>query len=117
MKIIAKTKAILICNKAETIAEVLVAFLVLSIVMVLFAQGLRFATAAEKYAIDNTRTYDNAFLELQKTLAGEPGQASQLRHDKKALTGPGTELYLRWYSVEIGEGDTDTYYYYVFDVE
>ena len=118
MKIIAKTKAILICNKAETIAEALVAFLVLSIVMVLFAQGMRFATAAEKFAIDNTKTYDNAFLELQKTIAGDAsGKASRKEHYPVALTGTDSELHLSSYSVEVGEGDTDTYIYWVFDAE
>ena len=52
MKIIAKTKAILLANKAETMAEVIIAFVVLSLVMALFAQGLRYATSAEKYAKD-----------------------------------------------------------------
>ena len=86
--------------------------------MVLFAQGLRFATAAEKYAIDNTRTYDNAFLELQKTLAGDDsGKASREKQIPAALTGTDAKLCLNWYSVEIGESDTDTFYYWVFDVE
>ena len=51
MKIIAKTKEVLFANKAESMAEVVVAFMVLTIVMALFAQGMKFSNNAERYAI------------------------------------------------------------------
>ena len=46
MKIIAKTKAVLFSNKAETMVEVTVAFMVLSIIMALFAQRIMPSTGA-----------------------------------------------------------------------
>ena len=77
MKILAKTKAKLLETKAESMAEVIVAFLVLSLVMALFAQGLRYATSVETYSKTNTENNDNSMIELQKTIAGKGGTASR----------------------------------------
>ena len=113
MKILAKTKAKLIETKAESMAEVVVAFLVLSLVMALFAQGLRYATSAEAYAKDNTVACDKSMIELQKTLAGKGGTA--YRHDEPdnvALSSMNNALKLSCYSVTT---DHDTNIYWVFD--
>ena len=77
MKILAKTKAKLLETKAESMAEVIVAFLVLSLVMALFAHGLRYATSVETYSKTNTENNDNSMIELQKTIAGKGGTASR----------------------------------------
>ena len=118
MKLLAKTKLVLYSNKAETIAEVLVAFLVLSIVMALFAQGLRFAAGAESYSINNSKSYDNAMIELQKTLSGKEGKASKFGETKDVtLNGMDGKLKLNVYQVPLDGGDSDCCYYCVFDVD
>jgi hypothetical protein len=123
MKIVAKTKAILIANTAETMAEVLVAFIVLTLVMALFAQGLRYATSAETYAKDNTVKYDESLLKLQKTLAvgGEGaeniGEAQSRTLDADTDTFEDSDknsLKLTQYGVK-QNGDTAWNFYWVFD--
>ena len=123
MKIVAKTKAILIANTAETMAEVLVAFIVLTLVMALFAQGLRYAASAETYAKDNTVKYDESLLKLQKTLAvgGEGaenmGEAQSRTLDADTDTFEDSDknsLKLTQYGVK-QNGDTAWNFYWVFD--
>lgn len=117
MKIVAKTKAILICTKAESMAEVIVAFLVLTIIMVLFANGMQFAARAESYATDNTKSYDKAMRELQRALAGETEDvgATKEKTEPVGLNGYEGQLSLSLYSADL-EGDEAVCYYYVFDV-
>ena len=114
MKILAKTKAKLLETKAESMAEVIIAFLVLSLVMALFAQGLRYATSVETYSKDNTENNDNSMIELQKTLAGkEDGKASILEGPlNRPLADQGDALKLSQYFVNTGH---DTNVYWVFD--
>lgn len=123
MKIVAKTKAILIANTAETMAEVMVAFIVLMLVMALFAQGLRYAASAESYAKDNTVKCDESLLKLQKTLAvggegaenmGEP-ESRSLNADTGAFEDSAkNSLKLTQYGVK-QEGDIAWNFYWVFD--
>ena len=114
MKILAKTKAKLLETKAESMAEVIVAFLVLSLVMALFAQGLRYATSVEVYSKSNTENNDYSMIELQKTLAGKGGNASRYNApDNVELDGIGDALKLSQYFVVT---DHDTNVYWVFDV-
>jgi hypothetical protein len=123
MKTIAKTKAILIANTAETMAEVMVAFIVLMLVMALFAQGLRYAASAETYAKDNTVRYDESLLDLQRTLAlggegaqsmGEP-ESRTLDADTNAFEDSDkNSLKLSQYGVR-QTGDTAWNFYWVFD--
>lgn len=127
MKIIAKTKAILIQNTAETMVEVIVAFVVLSIVMVLFAQGMRYAATAEDYAMRNTRKYDEAMIRLQNTVTGKnPGDAhsTEIVNDSisRSLSGdPDADpivLKVNKYEVSFStSGDSNTCIYYVFDAK
>lgn len=114
MKILAKTKAKLLETKAESMAEVIIAFLVLSLVMALFAQGLRYATSVETYSKDNTENNDNSMIELQKTLAGkEDGKASRPEEPQnRPLADQGDVLKLSQYFVITGH---DTNVYWVFD--
>lgn len=113
MKILAKTKAKLLETKAESMAEVIVAFLVLSLVMALFAQGLRYATSVETYSKTNTENNDNSMIELQKTLAGKGGNASRPEDPQnRPLASNDNALKLSQYFVVTGH---DTNVYWVFD--
>ncbi len=116
MKILSETKEILESNKAETMVEVIVAFLVLSIVMVLFAQGMRYATSAETFAVDNARACDEAMLRLQKTVTGNEDAAVRMSTENVALGNQSDMLKLSNYSVVLTDGgDTNVFYYWVFD--
>ena len=53
-------------NKGETIVEVMVAFMVLMIVLLLFGNSILAAGEAQKYAIDIRKEADNGMIELQK---------------------------------------------------
>ena len=113
MKILAKTKAKLLETKAESMAEVIVAFLVLSLVMALFAQGLRYATSVETYSKTNTENNDNSMIELQKTIAGKGGTASRPEDPQnRPLASQDNALKLSQYFVVTGH---DTNVYWVFD--
>ena len=122
MKIVAKTKAVLLANTAETMAEVIIAFVVLSLVMALFAQGLRYATSAEVYAKNKTVTTDDSLLKLQKTLAvggegaknSDPTNRTLITDDSDFKDPSGDALKLTQYGVQ-NEGDSGWTYYWVFD--
>jgi hypothetical protein len=122
MKIVAKTKAVLLANTAETMAEVIIAFVVLSLVMALFAQGLRYAASAETYAKDKSVTTDQSLLKLQKTLAvgGEGAKnfdttnRTLITDDSDFKDPSGNALKLTQYGVQ-NEGDSGWNYYWVFD--
>lgn len=133
MKIIAKTRAVLFSNKAETIVEVAIAFVVLSIVMVLFAQGMSYAQRAENYAIGKTNDCDDALKRLQLTVSGKENQATDetnynvLKDNKvanfaekdkemRSLDGQEDMLKLKRYYV-IENGDPNKFFYYVFDAD
>lgn len=116
MKILAKTRAALFCNKAETMVEVTVAFLVLSIVMVLFSQGMRFANRAENYAIDRSRDSDSALKELLDTAINSDGGASGGSSTDEDLDGKSGMLKLKVYTVHSADGG-DNFVYYVFDAD
>lgn len=115
MKILAKTKAKLLETKAESMAEVIVAFLVLSLVMALFAQGLRYATSVESYSKANTVNNDNSMIKLQNVLAGKEEENVSRPEDPQNRPLPGQEnaLKLSQYFVVTGH---DTNVYWVFDV-
>ncbi len=119
MKIIAKTKAVLFANKAESMVEVIVAFVVITIVMALFAQGMNYATTAEKYAIDNTKDNDTAMLRLQRTVTGVADEAQSTPitgfPERLELNNKPNMLKLTEYKVVCGGGPSNVYYYYVFD--
>lgn len=122
MKIVAKTKAVLLANTAETMAEVIIAFVVLSLVMALFAQGLRYATSAETYAKDRSVASDESLLKLQKTLAVGGEGAKNFETDKRTIITDDSEfkdpegnaLKLTRYGVQ-NQDDSGWHYYWVFD--
>lgn len=116
MKILAKTKAKLLETKAESMAEVIVAFLVLSLVMALFAQGLRYATSVEVYSKSNTENNDYSMIELQKTLAGKGGNASRPDDPlNRPLASNNNALKLSQYVVSAKDNSHDFNVYWVFD--
>ena len=131
MKIIAKTKAVLKEQKAETMVEVIVAFVVLSIVLVMFSQGLNYATTAEVYAIENGRACDKAVINLQRFLTGHPDEngnnipssplddgvmVTSNTPENTTLNNQSDMLKITKYSVVYSEGgDSNVYIYWVFD--
>lgn len=118
MKIIAKTKAVLYENKAESIVEVIVAFVVITIVMVMFAQGMNYVTSAEKYAIENTKNNDTAMLRLQRTVTGVANEAESediTTSAKLKLQDQENMLKLTKYKISCGSGPSNVFNYYVFD--
>ncbi|MBR5180632.1 MAG: hypothetical protein IKW88_00070 [Clostridiales bacterium] len=118
MKIIAKTKAVLVSNKAESIVEVIIAFVVLTIVMAMFADGMNFVTSAEKYAIENTKDNDAAMLRLQRTvngIANEADSSEVTTASKLQLQDKPNMLKLTEYTIKCGTGPSNVYHYYVFD--
>lgn len=66
MKLIRKNINLLKDNKGETIVEVVVAFTVLSIMMVLFSQGIAYASRSSMMADKNRDSADKAMTDLQK---------------------------------------------------
>ena len=112
MKIIVKTKEALSSNKAETMVEVTVAFLVLSIIMALFAQGMNFANKAENYAIDRSRDGDKAFKELLDTAINSTGSFEVNSSTTVSLSGKDDCLKLKKYCKAEG---SDIIVFYVFD--
>lgn len=121
MKIIGKTKAILLANKAESIVEVVIAFVVMTMVMALFAQGIRYSAVAENHAIERSKDSDAALRRLQNTVTGKANQATSSNISDKELTLKISDkkmLKLTMYTVTLPNGgDSNTFYYYVFDAD
>ena len=118
MRIIAKTKSVLMANKAESIVEVIVAFVVITIVMAMFAQGMNYVTSAEKYAIENTKDNDTAMLRLQRTVTGVADEADSdeiSSAEKLKLQDKPNMLKLTEYKIQCGGGPSNVFNYYVFD--
>ena len=66
MRLTDKTKAILKDNSGETLVEVTVAFTLLSIMLLIFAQGLAYASRFEAIAADKRNGADKAMINLQE---------------------------------------------------
>ena len=115
MKLIPKTRQALLANKAESMAEVVVAFMVLTIVMSLFAQGMKFALTAENYAIGRTRDSDKAMREMLDAALLNAGSATSVGTDEEhRLDDHDDLLRLRIYTVST-EGGGDNCIYFVYD--
>lgn len=100
MKIIRKTFNLIEDNKGETIVEVVVAFAVLSIMMVMFAQGIAFATNSSVRASKTREKSDKAMIALQKKMVSETankvpvaGEILVHRQVRKVTLEDGTEYY------------------------
>ena len=73
MKMIKERLGVILHDQSgETIVEAIVAFALLSIMLVIFAQGLAWATTTEVKASENRKNADETMIELQDKLASEP---------------------------------------------
>lgn len=81
MRCISKTN-IIRDNSGETMVEVLVAFTLLSIMLLMFTQGITWAAKSEAYAYEARRGADQAMLDVQTQIAGGYKDA-----DFRTLTG------------------------------
>lgn len=79
MKMISKTRKLLLDNSGETMVEVIVAFTFLTIMLIVFSQGLAWATNSEARASASRNSADQAMTDLQAALAAEavPGDAAR----------------------------------------
>ncbi|MCR5329162.1 MAG: hypothetical protein K6E12_09985 [Saccharofermentans sp.] len=71
MKTIRNVRRILSDRSGETIIEVMVAFILLSIMLIVFSQGLASATNAEVTATNSRTNADTSFIALRKKLVSE----------------------------------------------
>lgn len=106
MKLLYKTKSYLADNSGETIVEVLVAFTVLSILLVLFAEGITFATTSEANARKRREASDNAMIELQEKVSN-----GEYRRKIRVNNVSSNVLYRCEYEITV-DGNTYTYYVY-----
>ncbi len=112
-------------NKGETIVEVVVAFLVLSIMLALFAQGLSYAGKTSSYAVEEMTAADTAVIELQKTInytgaeGTEDGKALRTSEaDREYVFDNGSSIVAHQYVVSQASGtDIRNYYYWVYEVK
>ena len=113
MRRINKTSFVLRDNNGETIVEVTVAFTLLAIMLVIFSQGIAYATKAEVNASKSRDRADAAMIKLQHWLAtpsdGTTPQALDISVDGKY------EAYVRIYQVEV-DGELINYAVYGADV-
>ena len=124
MKRHSDAKQILNDNKGETIMEVVVAFLVLSIMLALFAQGIRYANNARIYAMDECEAADTAVIELQKTInydeneGVENGKALMTSAESRETSIGNGKIVAHQYVVSQASGtDIRNYYYWVYEVK
>lgn len=81
MKILKKTSSILKNTSGESIIEVLVAFTLLSIMMVVFSQGLASASVSEVNAKKTRDSADQSMIDLQRKLASStPKEGAEERN-------------------------------------
>ena len=77
-------------KRGETMVEVLVAFVLLSIILVLFSQGIAWATRAEANASNSREAADSAMESLQHDLAN--GVTGVPNVNARILVKDGVEL-------------------------
>ena len=105
-KIVNRCKSVLNNRSGETIIEVVVAFALLSIMLVLFSQGIAWATNTEMAATDNRKKADDSMIKLQEKLASENPSGGSV-----VVNGNGATIRRFTYPAENGEG-----YYVVYEV-
>ncbi|MBP5261358.1 MAG: type II secretion system protein [Clostridiales bacterium] len=96
-------------KKGETMVEVIVAFTLLSIMLVVFSQGITFAAKAENNAIKVRKLADEAMQSFQFEKAN-----NSRNHTMVPIGVFGKTIYRQTYPV-IQEGETHTYVVYVAD--
>ncbi len=81
MKMFKKTASILKNTSGESIIEVLVAFTLLSIMLVVFSQGLASASVSEMKAKQTRDSADQSMIDLQRKLASStPKEGAEERN-------------------------------------
>ncbi len=113
-KIVNRCKSVLNNRSGETIIEVVVAFALLSIMLVLFSQGIAWATNTEMAATDNRKKADDSMIKLQENLAAENASGGSVvvtEDGTPIITENGVALRRFTYPAENGEG-----YYVVYEV-
>lgn len=102
MRIIKKSLCILKNNSGESIVEVLVAFTLLSVMMLVFAQGLSFAANSEARAVNSRKDADQSMITLQKKLSSASSTTSDENVNITSLN-----------SFQVGDGEIVPYTYTV----
>ena len=102
MKKLKKIELILKDTSGETIIEVLVAFILLSIILLVFSQGLASATTAGANAKKNRDSSDSSMIKLQQKLVSTNPNASET--DKNISVNQET-------SIILGTGSITAYTY------
>ena len=103
-----KIRNLLKDNKGETILEVVVAFTLLTIMMVLFSQGIKYATMTNLKADETRNDSDRAMEELQKEIASDSSVAmpvgnidgNNINRKRYVVTVEGKEYSYIVYSVD-----------------
>lgn len=108
MKCIRKTAIIIKDNFGETMVEVLVAFTLLSIMLVLFAQGITFATRSEVNASKSRLGADQAMTQVHDSIASRTA-SSPYDRQVKGYFNDRIKQVTYTYTVD---GQTYTYVYY-----
>ena len=106
--IIRKINNLLKDNKGETIIEVVVAFTLLTIMMVLFSQGIKYATMTNMRADDTRSNSDLAMEGLQSEVASDKSTAMPVNDIE------GSNVYRKRYVITV-DGQDYTYVVYSAD--
>ena len=116
MRLIKKNYSLIADNTGETMVEVIVAFALLSIMLLLFSQGIAGATRSEYYAIKNRASADVAMRALHEYIATNTIDNSNysssvtVNVEEKQLDGG-------WLKYEyVVTVDDDSYVYYKYDL-
>ena len=116
MLLIKKRNRIIADNTGETMVEVIVAFALLSIMLLLFTQGIAGATRSEYYAIKSRASADIAMRALNEYIATNDIDSSNYSYSidvdvqEKQLNGG-------WLKCEyVVTVDGDSYVYYKYDL-
>jgi Tfp pilus assembly protein PilV len=108
MKCLCKTVKIIKDNSGETIAEVLVAFILLTIMLLFYAQGIALATKSEMNANKSRTGADEAMKQVQDDIAARNSASEDGRQVPEYLDERIRQVS---YSYTI-DGKTYTYVYY-----
>ena len=109
MKLFNKTKDILSNESGETMVEVLVAFTLLSIMLVIFAQGITWASKSEVNAITSRTAADQAMRKLCSELAGHDITDVSSGEDPVGTYNVGTGKISCYEYTVVVEGEAFTY--------
>ena len=96
-------------NSGETIVEVLVAFVLLTIMLVVYAQGIAWATNSEMNAEKSRTGADKAMKQVQDDISN--GDAHELTEKYQVPVYLDTRIVHKTYTVTV-DGKSYTYVYY-----